>query len=79
MRALILIGEQSDALESERSSVRHIEKEETMQSAVNAAKSVADPGDIVLLSPGCKSFDMFDDYEHRGNVFKEAVRRLQEG
>jgi UDP-N-acetylmuramoylalanine--D-glutamate ligase len=35
-------------------------------------------GDVVLLSPACASFDMFDNYEHRGRVFKEAVLAWQE-
>jgi UDP-N-acetylmuramoylalanine--D-glutamate ligase len=49
----------------------------TLQKAVRHAATVAQPGDSVLLSPACASFDMFNDYEHRGRVFAKAVLGLQ--
>jgi UDP-N-acetylmuramoylalanine--D-glutamate ligase len=46
---------------------------ETLDKAVAAARKAAHPGDVVLLSPACSSFDQFENYEHRGQVFKELV------
>ena len=48
----------------------------TLQEAVDRARAAATPGSIVLLSPACASFDMFDNFEHRGDVFKKLVERL---
>jgi len=45
----------------------------TLENAVERAAAVAQPGEIVLLAPACSSFDQFENYEHRGRVFKEAV------
>jgi UDP-N-acetylmuramoylalanine--D-glutamate ligase len=49
-----------------------------MQEAVKHAFAASRPGDAVLLSPACASYDMFRSYVHRGEVFVEAVRRLQQ-
>ena len=49
---------------------------ESMEEAVGKACSLARPGDVVLLSPACASFDMFDNFEHRGRVFKALVQAL---
>ena len=48
----------------------------SMEEAVRRARAAAHAGDVVLLSPACASFDMFDNFEHRGHVFKAAVRAL---
>jgi UDP-N-acetylmuramoylalanine--D-glutamate ligase len=49
-----------------------------MDDAVRQAAELSQPGDRVLLSPACASFDMFRDYQHRGDVFMAAVRGLGE-
>jgi len=54
-----------------------VEIKDSMHAAVNAANQETREGDIVLLSPACASFDMFENYEHRGKVFKQAVEELQ--
>jgi UDP-N-acetylmuramoylalanine--D-glutamate ligase len=48
----------------------------TMEEAVLLGHQKAKAGEVVLLSPGCSSFDMFKDYKERGKVFKEAVLKL---
>lgn len=52
------------------------EIKESLENCVISAKEEATPGSVLLLSPACASFDMFKDYEHRGEVFKESVNRL---
>jgi UDP-N-acetylmuramoylalanine--D-glutamate ligase len=52
------------------------ERHATLQDATTWAHSVAEPGDAVLLSPACASFDMFRDYGHRAEVFADSVKRL---
>lgn len=50
----------------------------SMESAVREARALASEGDVVLLSPACASFDLFRNYEHRGDLFKEAVAALND-
>jgi UDP-N-acetylmuramoylalanine--D-glutamate ligase len=53
-----------------------VRKAASMEEAVLAGQELAQPGDVVLLSPACASFDWFENYEHRGRVFKELVKNL---
>ena len=53
-----------------------VELKVSLEEVINSASKEARSGDVVLLSPACASFDMFDNYEHRGKVFKEAVNNL---
>ena len=77
VHTIIAIGESKDRVEAQLGKVPpHFEAAETMRDAVRQAKKVAKRGEVVLLSPACSSFDMFDDYEHRGRVFKEEVNKL---
>jgi UDP-N-acetylmuramoylalanine--D-glutamate ligase len=52
------------------------ERADSLGEAVSAARRAAASGDVVLLSPACASFDMFDDFEDRGRQFKELVASL---
>jgi UDP-N-acetylmuramoylalanine--D-glutamate ligase len=49
----------------------------TIEGAISYAMAHAAPGDTVLLAPACASFDQFENYEHRGRVFKQLVRELE--
>jgi len=77
-RALVLVGEDAPRIEEELRSAAPVERAADMAEAVRLAHAAALPGDVVLLAPACASFDMFDSYEHRGRVFKEEVRSLQQ-
>lgn len=78
--ALILIGEARERFRQAavRAGVPHIYEEDTFEDAVRRAYALAAPPQVVLLSPACSSFDMFDNFPHRGRVFKELVARLPE-
>jgi UDP-N-acetylmuramoylalanine--D-glutamate ligase len=54
-----------------------VERAGTLARAVETASRHAQPGDTVLLAPACASFDQFENYEHRGRVFKQLVRELE--
>lgn len=77
VRAVIAIGESAGKVMQELGAVApRAERAESMEEAIRKARVLAEPGDVVLLSPACASFDMFNNYEHRGEVFKEVVRSL---
>jgi UDP-N-acetylmuramoylalanine--D-glutamate ligase len=74
---VILIGAAADKIAAALENTRPLLRASTMEDAVEIGLKVGKPGEIVLLAPACASFDMFDNYEHRGRAFKEAVRRLR--
>ena len=74
----LLIGAASEKIEKQIAGSVAVKRAGTLARAVELASSAARPGDVVLLAPACASFDQFENYEHRGRVFKELVRRVQE-
>jgi len=76
VRHIVLIGRDAPLIARALDGVCPIERCATLPQAVQAAARAARPGDTVLLSPACASFDMFRDYAHRGEVFAEAVQEL---
>lgn len=72
----LLIGAAAKKIESQIAGSVAIERPGTLERAVETASRAAHPGDIVLLAPACASFDQFENYEHRGRVFKQLVREL---
>ncbi|HEX4448921.1 MAG TPA: UDP-N-acetylmuramoyl-L-alanine--D-glutamate ligase [Polyangiaceae bacterium] len=75
-RAAVLLGESADAIARAIGDRLPVRRAATMDEAVVAARGLAVPGDAVLLSPACSSFDMFRDYKHRGDEFVRAVTAL---
>jgi UDP-N-acetylmuramoylalanine--D-glutamate ligase len=73
VRAVYTIGSAAAKIESQLRGVVSIRTCETLDVAVDAAANAARPGEVVVLAPACSSFDQFENYEHRGRVFKELV------
>jgi len=76
VKNVVLIGEAREKIKVAFRGISAIEEADTLEDAVSKAFLKASPGDCVVLSPMCSSFDMFTDYEERGNVFKKAVYEL---
>jgi UDP-N-acetylmuramoylalanine--D-glutamate ligase len=77
VKAAILIGEAAPTIERAFAGRTEVERAGSLGEAVRAAAALALPGDVVLLSPACASFDMFDDFEDRGRAFKAEVEALR--
>jgi UDP-N-acetylmuramoylalanine--D-glutamate ligase len=75
-RCVILIGEDADKLKSCLYGIVPVYQANSMRDAVQQASQYARSGDAVLLSPACASFDMFDGFAHRGDVFIKAVQEV---
>jgi len=77
VHTIVSIGEGRDAIREQLGGVViHLMEADTMMDAVRQARKSARRGEVVLLSPACASFDMFENYEHRGREFKKAVHNL---
>jgi UDP-N-acetylmuramoylalanine--D-glutamate ligase len=73
----LLIGAAAEKIEKQITGSVAIERAGNVERAVEIASHAARPGDVVLLAPACASFDQFQNYEHRGRVFKELVHQLE--
>lgn len=76
VKALVLIGEAAPLMDEALGHLVPTAKATTMEEAVLLCQKKAKAGDLVLLAPGCASFDMFTGYEERGRIFAECVQRL---
>jgi len=76
---LVLVGEAKEEIKAAvvETGFNNIYEVSDYQEAVNKAFALAKTGDVVLLSPACASFDMFNNFEERGNIFKELVHQLR--
>jgi UDP-N-acetylmuramoylalanine--D-glutamate ligase len=74
VRALVLIGRDAGLIEEAIAGAVPVVRSTTMSQAVEDARRLAQPGDSVLLSPACASFDMFSNFEERGQAFMNAIR-----
>ena len=75
-RACVLIGRDASLIAKAIQDKTPLYWAKSMEDAVTQAANLAHPGDAVLLSPACASFDMFNNYEHRGQLFEEVVTKL---
>jgi len=78
VKRVYTIGAAAAKIESQIKEVADIFHAETLEKAIRRAAQDAKPNDIVLLAPACASFDQFDSYEHRGKVFKDVVKSLED-
>ncbi len=76
VKGIVLIGEAKQKIRKTYSWFSRMEDAGSMEEAVKIAFEMAKPSGIVLLAPGCASFDMFNNFEHRGEVFKNEVSKL---
>jgi UDP-N-acetylmuramoylalanine--D-glutamate ligase len=76
MRAVVAIGHSSSLIEAAFKGVCRIERADSMETAVKTARQLADAGDVVLLSPGCTSYDWYSNYGERGDDFARCVRAM---
>ncbi|MBX0334542.1 UDP-N-acetylmuramoyl-L-alanine--D-glutamate ligase [Pontibacter sp. HSC-14F20] len=77
VKVLVCLGKDNDKLKEAFGRIVPVVVETTsMEYAVRMARLLSTPGDVVLLSPACASFDLFNNYEHRGQRFREAVEKI---
>lgn len=79
VKDIILIGEAADRIEKQWEGLAPICRCKTLKDAVDTAVLKSEPGEYVVFSPGCSSFDMFSSYEERGAIFRQLVKELGNG
>jgi UDP-N-acetylmuramoylalanine--D-glutamate ligase len=77
VKIIIAVGDSKQDIKKQFSTDVKVLIADNFESAVRSAFSSSKPGDVVLLSPAYKSFDLFDNFEHRGNEFKRIVNNLE--
>ncbi len=77
VKRVYTIGAAAEKIEAHITGAVEVVHAETLPTAVARAHDAAEPGDVVLLAPACSSFDQFENYEQRGQVFKQLVGALQ--
>ncbi len=75
VKKIFAIGPAAHRIENELGREFQVEKEQTLECALEKASVEAQVGECILLSPGCSSFDAFESFEHRGDAFREHVKR----
>lgn len=78
-RLIVLTGEAAEKIESALGHIVKTVRTDSLDDAVLLARRAANPGDAVLLSPACSSFDMFESYHMRGEAYCHAVKKLKNG
>jgi UDP-N-acetylmuramoylalanine--D-glutamate ligase len=79
MRGVVATGHSAELIAAAFAGVCRVVRAESMEDAVAAARQLAEPGDVVLLSPGCTSYDWYSNYAERGDDFARCVRQLMKG
>ncbi len=78
-KSVRLIGEAAGRIMKEWKDIAEIKKVESLKEALEEISGMVNSGDVVILSPGCSSFDMFSSFEERGDEFRKLVNELEEG
>ena len=77
VKGLVCLGrDNTKLLKAFQGHIKHIEETDNLRKALDNAFRIAGPGDVILFSPACASFDLFENYADRGNQFKDAVHKM---
>jgi len=77
IRAVVTIGKAAPLIEAAVGTSLSVTRAASMQEAVERARELSEPDDLIVLSPACASFDMYTDFEHRGDDFRNCVKALE--